>query len=143
MMKKVALIAAMALAGCATSPVPIEQAQIAPQNKLLAYQNKSAVNNSTIIVVRDSGLFGVGCALAVYVDGKKSAFLDAGEKAVFYVPAGIHNVGVGSSENGLCSGMVIRNLSATTIPGVPQNFRISMDGSGLYFTPYFINEGEF
>lgn len=142
MKKIVPLICCLFFAGCATAPVPIEQAKKADSSKLFAYQEQSDINDSTIIVVRDDGMFGAGCALAVYVNGKKSAFLEAGEKAFFHVPSGDHYVGVGSSENGLCTGLSIRTLPVTTSRESPKSFRISMDGSGLYFTPYFINEGE-
>ncbi len=143
-MKKVALVAAMALAmaGCATSPVLPSKAKLAPTQNLLKFQKKDPINNSQITVVRDDGFMGSACSLAIFLDGKKSANLNPGEKAVFYVSTDVNTIGVGLNDAGMCSGASVRTIYVAPTPEKPRVFRISTDAQGFNISPFIINEGE-
>ncbi|MGI3041133.1 hypothetical protein ACRTDM_05205 [Shewanella algae] len=144
MMKKVALIAAMALAmaGCATSPVLPSKAKLAPTQNLLKFQKKDPINNSQITVVRDEGFVGSACSLAIFLDGKKSATLNPGEKAVFYVSTDVNTIGVGLNDAGMCSGASIKTIHVSPSPEKPRIFRVGGDTQGFHISPFMINEGE-
>lgn len=92
-MKKVVFvtIAISILSGCATQAVLPDKAKLAPQERVFKYQSPKP-NNAQLIVVRDSGFLGGGCYFGVYVDGERSAILNPGERANFYLPAGEHNI---------------------------------------------------
>lgn len=92
-MKKITLIlAALTMTGCATEAVLPSQAKQAPSERLLKYQEQIQGANSTLIVVRDKGFLGGGCYMGVYLNNEKSAILDPGEKATFYLNPGEWNI---------------------------------------------------
>ncbi|WP_414878790.1 hypothetical protein [Pseudomonas sp. IT-P100] len=131
----IGVFALAVLTGCSTSPLSSENAKAVPVERLLQYQEKSAKNDATVVVTRDSGLMmGGGCHLGFFVDGKLSARLSPGETAKFYVPSGERLLGMGSDPkgNGLCaiSSVALREVNATLTPGVVKRFRILGDQTG-------------
>lgn len=101
-MKKIALaLAILAITGCATEAVLPSQAKQAPSERLLKYQQKTQESKSTLIVVRDKGYLGSGCYTGVYLNDEKSAVLNPGEKATFYLHSGGWNVAI-KGEGKLC-----------------------------------------
>ncbi|MCO7515694.1 hypothetical protein NJF44_10775 [Pseudomonas guariconensis] len=124
------------LAGCATSAVPVQQADPVPRDELYAFQSKPADGGGTLTVVRDSGALGSGCDIVVYIDGKKSAKVGPGQRATFYLPPGQPNLGIGLSGSGLCGGMAVRSIAGRVEAGRESVYRISGDMNGVYIGPY-------
>lgn len=141
-MKKLALFMVLALAGCATSPVSPDKAKSAPPTSLFRFQVKDNSNNEEVTVIRDKGFTGSGCAMVVFLDGYKSAQLETGEKATFYISKNVATIGVGLTNNGLCSGASVRTINISHDNEKPKLYRIGGDASGFYISPFVINEGE-
>lgn len=129
-------LAVLALAGCASSPISLDKAELAPANELFAFQAPTPNATGKIVVLRDSGMVGSACDVGVYLDGTKAANLGAREKAIFWVKPGIRNVSIGPSNSGICAGIALRTLSADVAAGEEKAFRISVDMQGIYLNPY-------
>ena len=125
-----------ALAGCSSSAIKVQDAQLAPQDEIYAFQSKPAGGFGTITVVRDGGINGSGCDFVIYIDGKKAAKLGSGQKASFFVSPGPLNIGAGLAGTGLCMGQAIRTVAANATPEREAIFRVSSDMTGLYLGPY-------
>jgi hypothetical protein len=132
----IAAIAAAVLAGCASSAIPISQADPVPRDELYAFQTKPAGESGKVTVVRDSGMVGSGCDIVVYVDGRKAAKIGTGQRASFYLPPGTPSIGAGLAGSGLCGGAAIRTISANVQSGKESLYRISGDMSGFFLGPY-------
>lgn len=132
----VGALAVALLAGCASSAIPVNQAEPVPRDELYAFQSKPAGESGKVTVVRDSGAVGAGCDIVVYVDGRKAAKIGTGQRASFYLPAGTPSLGVGLAGSGLCVGAAIRTISATVQAGKESLYRISGDTTGFYIGPY-------
>lgn len=129
-------LGALALAGCASSPIPLESAEVAPSSKVFAFQTKTSPVAGKITVLRDSGVTGSACDVGVYIDGVRAANLATGQKASFWVAAGTRNLSIGPSNSGICTGTALRTLSADVAPGEEKAFRVSGDMQGVYLNPY-------
>lgn len=81
-----ALLALLALSGCATSKLTPVQADPVPADRIYGFTQKTASDDARITVIRDSGLFGSACGFVVRLDGKRAAMLNTGEVASLYVP---------------------------------------------------------
>ena len=132
----VGALAVALLAGCASSAIPVSQAEPVPSDELYAFQSKPPGESGKLTVVRDSGAVGSGCDIVVYVDGRKAAKIGTGQRASFYIPAGTTNLGAGLAGSGLCAGAAIRTISAGVHAGKESLYRISGDLSGFYIGPY-------
>ena len=98
-----AVIMALLLAACATTPTTIQQASAVPSSRILAAQWVSqAPYTGSLVVKRDSGFMGSACTIRVFLDGVPVADLAPAEKVEIFVPMGEHIVGVIS--NGICGG---------------------------------------
>ncbi|HBT3181719.1 TPA: hypothetical protein MBF34_004833 [Klebsiella aerogenes] len=101
-MKKIALVLTLlTMTGCATEAVLPSQAKQTPSERLLKYQEQSKETKSVLIVVRDKGFLGSGCYTGVYLNDEKSAILNPGEKATFYLHSGEWNVAI-KGEGKMC-----------------------------------------
>ena len=135
-------VVAMALglmAGCATTVQPIGTAKPVEIGKLHAYTQQSEGSSAEIAVVRDSGMSGGACDVALYINGRLGAYIGPGRLARFYVPSGPITLGVGPSDNGLCKGPAVRTIETTAQSDEPRYFRISLDTAGIYIGPYVEN----
>ena len=65
----VGLAVVMALAGCSTSPVTVNNADPVPASRLHAFSGKS---DAKLIVTRDTGLYGSGVNYSIYKIGRAS-----------------------------------------------------------------------
>jgi type IV pilus biogenesis protein CpaD/CtpE len=102
-MQLFAVIMALLLAACATTPTTIQQASNVPSSRILAAQWVSqAPYTGSLVVKRDSGFMGSACTIRVFLDGVPVADLAPAEKVEIFVPMGEHIVGVTS--NGICGG---------------------------------------
>jgi len=118
----VGALAFVLVAGCATSPVPSNEADPVPASRLFSYQ-KSVPGFSTLVVTRDKGFVGGGCNTTVSIDGKKTAEIGSGETAKFFVPSGDHIISASSCGSGLKEREA--NLKAENT----KRFRISIDSA--------------
>jgi hypothetical protein len=126
------LIGALAvalLAGCSTSPTPLNEAESVPSSRLHAY---TAPNESKLVVTRDSGLYGSGVNYSIYIDGQLAADFASGERATFGLRAGKHVLGIRPSTT---FGGTIHESEIEIKPGEMVRRRISLDGGGFYLTP--------
>ncbi|MDR7285682.1 hypothetical protein J2X84_004532 [Pseudomonas corrugata] len=118
----VGALAVALLAGCATSPTPLNEAEPVPSSRLFGHQ-KPSTGDAILIVTRDKGFVGSACNTALIIDGKKSAEIGSGETARFYVPAGDHIIGASSCGSGL------KEREASIKAGSTKKFRISIDSA--------------
>lgn len=132
----VGALAMVMLAGCASSAISVRDATPVPRDEIYGFQTKPAEPSGKITVVRDGGAVGSGCDLVFYIDGRKAAKLGQGQRATFLVPAGAVNVGAGLANSGLCGGAAVRTISANVKANQESLFRLSVDMSGFYLSPY-------
>lgn len=130
-----------ALSGCATSPIPAEQATPVPRERI-TFSPVSSSDNARITITRDDGwVAGGGCFVAVLIDGKLAARIGTGERVEFSLPPGRHIVGMSGDPQGrgLCGlqvGQPLRETATELMAGDIQRFRISGDSnSGLDIRP--------
>lgn len=126
-MKKILLLSLLiVLAGCSTEPVSPETAkEISP---MPGYQ-KSA-DTTAITIVRDKGYVASFCAITAFVNGRKLADLNTGEKVVAYLPPGEVIVGAGFVGKGVCHGAPKKEREFIIKPNSPRALRIFIDQSG-------------
>lgn len=126
MKKKLATFLFLLLAGCSTEPVlPQNAKEVQPSSE---FQKKA--DTTAVTIIRDKGLISGGCAITSYVDGKRLAELETGEKVTVYLPAGPVLVGAGFAGRGLCNGAPKREREFVVKENTPRNLRIFIDQSG-------------
>lgn len=128
----VALLAALTLAACSTSPVRVADANPIDHSRLYITRAPTA-DDGVVIVVRDEGLAGSGCGIDVLLDGKPAALIGSGEKATFPATAGEHMLTMQPSDHGLCKfgrDRQKRALTFTADAGKTITFRLGVSGSG-------------
>ncbi|WP_460163674.1 hypothetical protein [Pseudomonas sp. S2_F03] len=130
------ILAAVALAGCATTPTPINVAEQVPADAIYGFQSKPVADSGKITIVRDSGMTGSGCDLTIYIDGKRAAKMASGQKVSLYVESGSRNLGVGPEFSALCGSAAIRTTPTEIRPGQDYLFRLSGDMQGFYLAPH-------
>ncbi len=127
------LLGVATLAGCATKPVNVGEAKPAPESRVYGYQAASG-SAGAVTFVRDKGMMGAGCYLAVLVNGTPAAMLDTGEKVTLVFTPGRWNVGASPSGAGLCgSGLATRNkreVQVTVDAGDQLTYRIAIGQGG-------------
>lgn len=135
-MKKIVAVSliAIALTGCATTPIPSTMAKPAPPDRLLAFQMKPSEPFGTLTITRDVGHIGSACFYAISINGTLAARLDVAEKATFYVTPGEVLLRSGSDlyGKGLCSHdkNVWTQRETQLKPGETKYFRMSIDENG-------------
>ena len=130
----ISLIGAFVLVGCATTPLSSTQAKSAPRERVIAFQEKSAINNATLVLTRDEGFLGGGCFYALWINSILAARLDVAETAGFYIEPGEHVLRVGRDPlgKGLCAVDSDNWTQRETIlrPNERKYFRLSLDANG-------------
>ncbi|KQN63619.1 hypothetical protein [Erwinia sp. Leaf53] len=102
-MKNIVFVATLlALAGCSSSAVPVDKAKTATADRAFKFQAPKK-GDAQLTVVRDSGIVGSGCYAAIFINGQKSALLNASEKVTFSLPGGEYEVGAAFDGAALCS----------------------------------------
>ncbi|HEY0342105.1 MAG TPA: hypothetical protein VGC34_14965, partial [Steroidobacteraceae bacterium] len=97
-MKNVVLLLTCLLSGCATSPVSTDAARTVPDSRVLTPRwRTSAPSSGTLLVKRDSGFLGGGCAIRLSIDGVPAADLRTSEKIEFDLPPGEHLLAAGGN----------------------------------------------
>ena len=123
----IAFGAAMALAGCATTPVTAENATPVPASKLIAFGTPPANGDyGTLIVTRDRGIIGSPCDTIIFIDGKEVGRIGAGETARFYIPAS--EFIIGAKPTAACAGG-LKEREVKLVGGTTKHYRISIDTS--------------
>lgn len=135
-----ALLALLALTGCATSKLTPEQADPVPAERLFGFTQKRASDDARLTVIRDSGFYGSGCSLVFYIDGTRAAILNGGEGATLYVSPGEHALTAGLSGKGLCGHLVDQSVEMVAKPNQTRAYRLSFDQSGFHLGPYVANQ---
>ena len=127
------------LTACSTTPVSTKDAILIPDSKVLVdgkkYLNPSK-NTGQVIVKRDSGIFGSGCATLIYIDSKSVAELDTSEKVIFNLSEGEHFIG--AEPSGICVGGLSEVIANVRVGSVLV-FRYGIMGngnSGIYPTAF-------
>ncbi|MDB5984755.1 MAG: hypothetical protein JWQ69_5770 [Pseudomonas sp.] len=119
------------LIGCASSPVPLQQATAVPAERIMAYQ-KEANGSGALSITRDSGHTGSFCDIGLFVDGKVSALLKPGENVVIHLPAGQVIVGAAYQGGGICGmGAERQERDIVITSGKTKKYRISTSGDGV------------
>ena len=95
-MKAIALffIALILLSGCATSAIPINDAVDVQTDRIFLNNQLNVEGNAVAVFVRDVGFMGCAVYEHLFIDGKKAASLNPGEKVEFMLPPGEHIFGV-------------------------------------------------
>jgi hypothetical protein len=132
MMKTISCVGTSLLAalitGCATTPTGDSASLAVPGTRLLATELLvQKAGTVPLTVKRDSGLMGVVCSQAVYLDGRLVAELRAGEVVKFYLPPGRYMLG--ATATGLCGGGTTET-EAFLDAGKPRSYRISAGQDG-------------
>ena len=122
MKKLIGLFALLALAGCATSPLPAEDADLVPGARLYSFQRASD-GGAGLTVTRDTGFTGSACNAKLFINGRLAAEIGTGETASFHVPSGDLIVGVQSCASGL------KEREGVLKDGQNKRYRISIDSS--------------
>ena len=130
-MKSVRLLGvafAVAIVGCATTPVPDSAASAVPQDRLYAPAlARPVTGGGSINVRRDSGLMGSACSTRVWIDGQPAADLRSSERITIHVEAGDHIVS--AQPNALCAGGLVE-AQAVVKPGRTARFRVGYGTNG-------------
>ncbi|MNJ19114.1 hypothetical protein D3C77_134320 [compost metagenome] len=82
MRKILTALALIVLAGCSTSPVTEETADIVPSERVYAdkyVKSGDQAGKAEVVFLRDSGIFGSGCTHDVYVNNTKTFAIKSGE----------------------------------------------------------------
>jgi hypothetical protein len=89
-----------------------------------------------VIVKRDSGFLGSGCADKIFADASPVADLDPGEKVTFYLPVGDHIVS--ALPNDPCGGgMVEIGINVSVEKSVTLRIGSGTNGDfGIYLTAF-------
>lgn len=115
----------LAVSGCSTTPVSPSSAK----NVAVTPFFESKDDTVAVTIVRDKGFVASGCAITAFINGRKVATLDTGEKAVAYVEAGAITIGAGFVGSGLCSGPAKIERDFIIKQGEPKTLRIFIDQS--------------
>jgi hypothetical protein len=126
------LIAVMAVASCATTAVPTDQAT--PASEVLDPSVMAARENAgKLIIKRDAGFVGSACAIQASVNGRPLANLRQGEAITLYLDAGEYILR--ASSKGICGGGDAESPLLLRA-GEVRTYRISIDqGSSICLGP--------
>ena len=123
------------LASCHnTTPVPINEAEPVPPDRLFVYEFPSEKTTATIEVFRDRGSTGADCHIGVFLNHQLVARIDPGERARFAIEPGTITVGAGRDPRGeeLCSTDQgnVQHVEITLANGDTKRFRVSTSRFG-------------
>ena len=128
------LAASVLFVGCATTPIAPTVAKPAPNERILAFQQKNPSTTATLIVTRDEGFIVGGCYCSLFINGTLAARLDVGETSRFFLDPGdiLLRVGRDPQGKGLCSAGQDYWTQRETIlrPGEIKYFRLLIDANG-------------
>ena len=94
------LLLSFSQSGCYTTSVSVEEADLIPVARLLAYQNIEDTEKGRVTVIRDGEVVGPECFLENYVNQKLAARIGESEKGTFYLSPGPLLVGIATDLEG-------------------------------------------
>lgn len=119
----------VALSGCATTTIGIKEATAVPAERIFLIDKVSLLDNARAVFVRDVGFTGSGVYHHLFIDGKKAASLDPGERVEFALPAGEHIFGVIPTDPfGIHQ---LNTIDQELRPGRDYFYRIQTDGNSF------------
>lgn len=124
-------LAGISVAGCATKQVKLSESKEAPKERVFAL-DPSGTDAGRITFIRDKGVLAGSCHIDIYVDKKKVAILDQGERASIDIGVGKHTVYGTASGWALCRGdednkRLSRSSQLIVEKGDDQIWRVSVD----------------
>ena len=140
LMKLIVFALLFILASCSTTPVPVEETNLVPADRMFAYQFPSERTTATIEVIRDRGSTMADCHIGVFINYQLAARIDPGEQARFAIEPGRITVGAGRDPRGerICvtdQGNV-QHLETKVANGETKLFRVSTTGFGrIHISP--------
>ncbi|AMO94561.1 putative lipoprotein [Collimonas fungivorans] len=93
-----ALSVLISAGGCATVTAPINNARSVPMERVFRADALPLANSARAVFVRDAGSSGPGVYQHLYIDGKKAASLNPGEKVEFMLTPGKHVFGAAPTD---------------------------------------------
>jgi hypothetical protein len=138
-------VALILTAGCATSPVPPNEADPVPADSLYGMQRSTSPDDARIVFTRDSGATCMLYDLHLHIDGEKVASVGTSETATFYHRPG--QVMLGIKSNSMCGGGGLQELALDLKPGYSyqvRGYRGMMGDPGLSLSgrpPYSYKSG--
>lgn len=87
MKKLLSILAVLTISACTTSPISSDRAKPVPQERMLAYTEPNP-EYAKVQIIRDQGILGSGCYLAVMYRQTILARFNTSEKGIFYIPEG-------------------------------------------------------
>ena len=125
-MRLLAIVLAVSMTGCATSPITINAASPVPSSRILAPQLLSqAQYTGSLVIKRDSGFMGSACTVRIFLGALPIADLAPSEKVELFVPLGEHIV-VATSISSFCGG----GTSEAAVVIAPERQKILRVASG-------------
>lgn len=121
------LLAVGLLAGCATKPIPAEEARPVPAERQMMYQSAPAEGYGELVVTRDTGTTASACTTQVFIDAQTAAEMRVGETVRFFVPAGRVILGMDTKEAYCGGGLKEREVIIEA--GEERRYRISIDSA--------------
>src|SRR5437660_10259688 len=79
-MRHLLVISVLLLSGCATTPTPVGEAKLVPQERVYFKSAPSIPSAARAIFIRDQGFLGGGRYQHLFINGDLSASIDVGER---------------------------------------------------------------
>lgn len=125
--------AALALAlvsGCATAPVPVDQAAAVPESRMFTHAlDNPTATSGRVIIKRDRGVVGSACTIRLFVGGEPIADIEPAEKVVLHLSPRDHVVSA-QPQGSMCSSSIVETSLTITTNGAKMlriGFSASMD----------------
>lgn len=121
------------LAGCSTTPVTEQTAEVVPasriyQPSMVEAQRSQTSNKSSVVFLRDSGVFGSGCSHDMYVNNVKVFSIRQGEFIRLALTPGSYFFRL-ETGSGLCPN-IATSQNTELKPGAEEAYRILLPSDG-------------
>lgn len=123
------VVVVFGLSGCATAPTPTTEAQVVPAERIFRSDKLAIDGNARATFVRDVGFTGAGTYQHLFIDGKKAASINPGEKVVFVLAPGEHIFGVIPTDP--FGGHALNTIDQDLKAGRSYFYRIQTDGNSF------------
>lgn len=121
------LAAALAIAGCATTPTPEQDQQSVPDKQVYVKFEQSDPRNATVVVVRDQGALAALNFLHFFINDQRVASFETGERLVLHLKPGDYVLGVKPTDPfGVHAGF---SIDQTLLAGRTYRYRLLLDGN--------------
>lgn len=119
----------LAISGCSTKAITVANGTPVPNDRIYL---SSAGAGAELAITRDTGLYGSGILVRIYLDGKKAADFRQGEAFVLPITPGKHILGISPATTFGQDAVVESEIDVK--PGDVIRRRITFNG-GLQLTP--------